>query len=72
MIRNRATNDWFMAYKRRRGRANDETKCWTNKQEKGSIWSTRNGPIQSINANKLKGKVDIVEFELLEIVSDPK
>lgn len=72
MIRNRTTNDWFMAYKKRRGRANDEEKCWTDRQDRGSIWSSRNGPIQAINSNKLKGKVDIVEFELIELVRDPK
>jgi hypothetical protein len=71
MIRNRDNGDWFKHY-HKRNTLRDETKCWTDKQNKGAVWTSRLPAIETINANKLKGKVDIVEFELTEIVSDPR
>lgn len=69
MIRNHETGDWMRPYKKT---IRDEDKCWTDKQHKGEIWTNRVKAIETINANQLKGKVEIVEFELVELISDPR
>jgi hypothetical protein len=69
MLRNHETQDWMRPFKKT---LRDQNKCWTDKQHKGAIWTRKNDVIQTINANKLKGKVEIVEFELTELISDRK
>lgn len=67
MVAHKETGDWLRSYKTR-----SNGKMWTDKQKMGTIWTNRNHAIQCINKNKLKKQVEVVEFELVELVRDPK
>lgn len=66
MLKHRDRDDWFI--NKKKGRKN----VWTNTQSKATIWTSKRGLFSAINYHELKGMVDIVEFELKQLVVDPK
>lgn len=62
MLKN-SDGDYYQAYSR------NKRKQWVQDQRKGSIWTSRNGPIQSLKKNHFKD-CTIVEYELVELKNE--